>query len=148
MKGELVTGMSKFATRALSLLSLTFLFVATAGAAPSAPSPKKQTPNILFFILDDVGIDQMKAFGYGGATAPQTPNIDGVARAGVRQYVGDARMLAESLGGLHRSLAAAHERAGRRQQHGARELAGVALRGHRAKAAEVERQPLRKRDVR
>ena len=46
--------MSKFATRALSLLSLTFLFVATAGAAPSAPSPKKQTPNILFFILDDV----------------------------------------------------------------------------------------------
>jgi hypothetical protein len=40
--------MSKFATRALSLVSLTFLFVATAGAAPSAPSPKKQTPNILF----------------------------------------------------------------------------------------------------
>jgi len=84
LKGELVTGMSKFATRALSLVSLTFLFVATAGAAPSAPSPKKQTPNILFFILDDVGIDQMKTFGYGGATAPQTPNIDAVARAGVR----------------------------------------------------------------
>ena len=84
MKGELVTGMSRFATRALSLLSLTFLFVATAGAAPSAPSPKKQTPNILFFIPDDVGIDQMKTFGYGGATAPQTPNIDAVARAGVR----------------------------------------------------------------
>ena len=24
------------------------------------------TPNILFFILDDVGIDQMQSFGYGG----------------------------------------------------------------------------------
>jgi len=40
-------------------------------------------PNILFFILDDVGIDQMKFFGYGGATAPRTPNIDAIATSGV-----------------------------------------------------------------
>ena len=25
----------------------------------------EQPPNIIFFILDDVGIDQMRAFGYG-----------------------------------------------------------------------------------
>jgi arylsulfatase A-like enzyme len=41
-------------------------------------------PNILFIIMDDVGIDQMKIFGYGGSTPPRTPNIDAIARAGVR----------------------------------------------------------------
>ncbi len=41
-------------------------------------------PNILFVIMDDVGIDQMKAFGYGGATAPSMPNIDAIAAAGIR----------------------------------------------------------------
>jgi hypothetical protein len=34
--------------------------------------------------MDDVGIDQMKVFGYGGRTAPRTPNFDTIARAGVR----------------------------------------------------------------
>ncbi|HUH41380.1 MAG TPA: sulfatase-like hydrolase/transferase, partial [Castellaniella sp.] len=42
------------------------------------------TPNILFVIMDDVGIDQMKSFGYGGATPPNMPNIDAIAKAGVR----------------------------------------------------------------
>ncbi len=41
-------------------------------------------PNILFIIMDDVGIDQMKVFGYGGATPASTPNIDAIAHAGVR----------------------------------------------------------------
>ena len=45
------------------------------GAAP---------PNILFVIMDDVGIDQMASFGYGSATAPPMPNMDAVAAAGVR----------------------------------------------------------------
>lgn len=53
------------------------------------PAPADQVnhgrlPNILFIIMDDVGIDQMKVFGYGGATAPATPNIDAVANGGVR----------------------------------------------------------------
>lgn len=43
-----------------------------------------RTPNILFIILDDVGIDQMKVFGYGGGTPSATPNIDAIAHAGVR----------------------------------------------------------------
>ena len=34
--------------------------------------------------MDDVGIDQMKVFGYGGAVGPDLPNIDAVAHAGVR----------------------------------------------------------------
>jgi arylsulfatase A-like enzyme len=41
-------------------------------------------PNILFVIMDDVGIDQMQVFGYGGDTPPSTPNIDAIAGAGIR----------------------------------------------------------------
>jgi hypothetical protein len=44
----------------------------------------KPKPNILFIIMDDVGIDQMTAFGYGGPTAASTPNINAVAQAGLR----------------------------------------------------------------
>lgn len=47
------------------------------------PSPPDNPPNILFFILDDVGIDQMQSFGYGGASPPQTPNINAISDAGV-----------------------------------------------------------------
>ena len=34
--------------------------------------------------MDDVGIDQMQAFGYGGLTPPSMPNINAVAQQGVR----------------------------------------------------------------
>lgn len=47
---------------------------------PDTPNP----PNILLVIMDDVGIDQMESFGYGGATPPQLPNITAVADAGLR----------------------------------------------------------------
>lgn len=43
-----------------------------------------QPPNILFIVLDDLGVDQLQAFGYGGATAPHTPTLDAIAAAGVR----------------------------------------------------------------
>ena len=46
------------------------------------PAPGK--PNILFVIMDDVGIDQMTSFGYGGATPPRMPNMDAVAAAGLK----------------------------------------------------------------
>src|SRR5689334_7286019 len=42
------------------------------------------TPNILFVIMDDVGIDQMQVFGYGGDTPPSTPTLDQLAHAGIR----------------------------------------------------------------
>ncbi len=43
-----------------------------------------QPPNILFVIMDDLGVDQLKVFGYGGATPPATPNLDVIAHAGLR----------------------------------------------------------------
>jgi len=53
------------------------LFAAQVAAAP-------RTPNILFIIMDDVGIDQMQVMGYGGDTPPATPNLNTLARGGVR----------------------------------------------------------------
>ncbi len=54
------------------------------GVAMNEPPPAPRTPNILFVIMDDVGIDQMQSFGYGGLTPPSMPNMDAVAKAGVR----------------------------------------------------------------
>src|SRR5215470_11791262 len=69
------------------LLSLSAMWAQNAGTDGSTTggSPHKGTsPNILFIIMDDVGIDQMTAFGYGGIEAANTPNINAIARAGVR----------------------------------------------------------------
>lgn len=41
-------------------------------------------PNILFVIMDDVGVDQMQSFGYGGDVPPKMPNMNAVSAAGVR----------------------------------------------------------------
>jgi hypothetical protein len=57
----------------------------TSGAYANPPADAAgHRPNILFIVMDDVGMDQMQLFGYGGATAPRTPNIDAVAQEGVR----------------------------------------------------------------
>jgi hypothetical protein len=34
--------------------------------------------------MDDVGIDQMQSFGYGGTTPPSMPNINAIAASGIR----------------------------------------------------------------
>ncbi len=39
-------------------------------------------PNVLLVLLDDVGVDQVSAYGWPGA--PQTPTIDGLAERGLR----------------------------------------------------------------
>jgi hypothetical protein len=68
-------------------MTLSFLLgspLGTAVADSATGKHENKRPNILFFIMDDVGIDQMKTFGYGGLTPPRTPNIDAIARAGVR----------------------------------------------------------------
>lgn len=44
-------------------------------------------PNILFIVLDDLGVDQLSTFGYGGLNpeqAPKAPNMDAIAHAGIR----------------------------------------------------------------
>ncbi len=38
------------------------------GGDGQAEGPGTNPPNILFVVMDDVGIDQMAAFGYGGAS--------------------------------------------------------------------------------
>lgn len=53
------------------------------GSVASKDQPAK-TPNILFVIMDDVGIDQMASFGYGGPKPPHMPNMNTIAAAGVR----------------------------------------------------------------
>lgn len=50
----------------------------------SAKSILKPLPNILFIIMDDVGIDQMTSFGYGGHTAAAMPIINQIAKSGIR----------------------------------------------------------------
>src|SRR5437667_12802129 len=55
--------------------------VEASGETTAAGDP---SPNILFNIMDDVGIDQMRTFGYGEDNQPRTPTIDTIARAGVR----------------------------------------------------------------
>ena len=47
-------------------------------------SPGYQQPNIILVIADDVGVDQLRSFGFGGADAPSVPTLDSLAGAGVR----------------------------------------------------------------
>jgi len=54
------------------------------GSSVASHDDPQALPNILFVIMDDVGIDQMASFGYGGATPPRMPNMDAVAEAGLR----------------------------------------------------------------
>jgi len=48
------------------------------------PAAARKRPNILFIIMDDVGIDQMRTFGYQLDNQPELPNIDTIAQAGIR----------------------------------------------------------------
>ena len=71
------------------LLTMAGLLVTAAAVAScdagSDPAPEgEQLPNILFVVMDDVGVDQMASFGYGGHEAPAMPSIDTIAGAGVR----------------------------------------------------------------
>ncbi|WP_296695830.1 sulfatase-like hydrolase/transferase [Thiocapsa sp. UBA6158] len=64
---------------ALTLLAGGIGHAHAAGRADATSKP----PNILFIVLDDIGIDQFRTFGYGGLTPPAMPNIDRIADAGV-----------------------------------------------------------------
>ena len=71
---------TKIAVALVGLLAL-MLIGWSGGDVHGAPT---SPPNILFVIMDDVGIDQMSVFGYGGATPPSTPNLAEIANAGIR----------------------------------------------------------------
>lgn len=71
--------------RLLGVLVAAFAVIVGSGMVPAISAEK---PNILFVIMDDVGIDQMKLFGYGGRgigplAPPKTPTLDEIAESGV-----------------------------------------------------------------
>ena len=55
----------------------------SAAVAATPPALKGARPNVLFFLMDDVGLDQLGTFGYGGTVPPPTPALDQIAQAGV-----------------------------------------------------------------
>ena len=65
-----------------ALASGAALLALSAAGSPAAAAPEK--PNILFVILDDAGIDQLSIFGNGGLEPAKTPNIDLIAKSGVK----------------------------------------------------------------
>jgi len=74
-------GIRRFLRPGLATLAVCCLAACDGGGSSGVASDK---PNILFVIMDDVGIDQMESFGYGGTTPPPMPNIDAVAQAGIK----------------------------------------------------------------
>lgn len=57
--------------------------VAALMVAASPAHADKAPPNVLFFVMDDVGIDQMKLYGFGGDSPSRLPNIEAIASKGV-----------------------------------------------------------------
>ncbi len=57
--------------------------LALGGGGAAGAARVAARPNILFVILDDVGIDQLALFGFGGEPAAKTPNLAKIARQGV-----------------------------------------------------------------
>jgi arylsulfatase A-like enzyme len=67
-----------------SMLAAATAFFAFAPASQHDIAHAADKPNILFVIMDDVGIDQMKLFGFGGTPAAKTPNLALIAAHGVK----------------------------------------------------------------
>lgn len=66
--------------------ALAWLGACSSGSSSPEPEPEPTAspPNILFLILDDVGIDQLAIFNPAAPATVATPNIDAIAQAGVR----------------------------------------------------------------
>ncbi len=66
----------------LAMLGL-LLILTSCGGSSSSPSATKP-PNILFIVMDDVGIDQVGNFYKDGSLPSTLPNINAIASAGVK----------------------------------------------------------------
>lgn len=53
---------------------------ASPALAYSSSAPK---PNVLLVVTDDIGIDQITTYGYGGFSAPATPTLQSISDAGL-----------------------------------------------------------------
>lgn len=70
---------------ALLLAAPSALMLVSCSSSDSEPSPAiAQKSNILFIVLDDLGLDQMTSYGYGGAVPAKTPNLTAIAKAGLQ----------------------------------------------------------------
>lgn len=67
----------------LALAAAAMLAACSSGSDSSSPVASAK-PNILFIVLDDLGVDQLTSYGYGGAVPPRTPTLDAIGSAGVR----------------------------------------------------------------
>ena len=78
--------MSRVSSRRTAAVLMVGIAALSAGcsSASSPPAQGESKPNILFIVMDDVGIDQMAVFGYGGPTPPATPSLAAIADAGLR----------------------------------------------------------------
>ncbi len=52
-------------------------------ATSTSTSSTAKKPNVLLMLTDDVGIDQLRLYGYGGLSAPPTPNLQSLETAGI-----------------------------------------------------------------
>jgi arylsulfatase A-like enzyme len=68
---------------AMALMAVAALLASCSDSDSGSGKVAKGKPNILFVVLDDLGVDQMKSYGYGGASPARTPNMDAIAHAGV-----------------------------------------------------------------
>jgi arylsulfatase A-like enzyme len=69
----------------LALCGLVLATVIGQRVEAAAPDPQGgPRPNIVFIVMDDVGIDQMRSFGYTLDNQPRTPVLDTIAQAGMR----------------------------------------------------------------
>ncbi len=78
----------RFVAKSFRIITTAFSAAALLVGAGAMPAMSAGKPNILFVIMDDVGIDQMKLFGYGGRgigplAPPNTPTLDKIAQSGV-----------------------------------------------------------------
>lgn len=70
-------------TMPTTLILLALTLTAAHATRPRSARQTANPPNIIFVVMDDVGIDQMETFGYGGETPPSTPSIERLAQQGV-----------------------------------------------------------------
>ena len=85
------------------MLGLALVAVAIAGPA----AQRSQPPNIVMIIMDDLGYGDVGSYG---APDAKTPNIDRLAREGVKLtdfYANHAQLLADADGIHHRPIPAA-----------------------------------------
>ncbi|NYT23139.1 sulfatase-like hydrolase/transferase [Alcaligenaceae bacterium] len=69
----------------LALAATALLAACSSDHDSSSPSPVASAkPNILFIVLDDLGVDQLTSYGYGGAVPPRTPTLNAIAKAGIQ----------------------------------------------------------------